>query len=69
MIFCTHQELFRLRPAWRDPKLPDCWGNLVIDPDTETSTVRVAECDVCGLSIGIPPRQWQTWLDRERNRR
>jgi len=62
MIFCTHRELFKLRPAWRDEKAPECPGKLVIDPQTEREEIWEASCDVCGLEIGIPPRQQKTWL-------
>lgn len=67
MIFCTHQELFRRRPGWREQdeglrKL--CRGNLVVDPDTEDAEIWIADCDQCGETIGIPPRQQATWRDR-----
>jgi hypothetical protein len=65
MIFCTHRELFKLRPHWDDNPQGQCRGRMVIDPDTEDLDVRVAECDLCGLEIGIPPSQGKRWLDRQ----
>lgn len=65
MIFCTHRELFKLRPAWRDPEAPDCPGKLVIASTSEQDEVWEAVCDVCGLEIGIPPRQRDRWLQRQ----
>lgn len=65
MIFCTHREVLALRPGWRDPVAPECPGKLVVKPETEREEVWEARCDCCGLEIGIPPRQQQTWLDRQ----
>lgn len=64
MIFSTHRELFKARPAWRDPKAPECPGSLrIADADGAPSDIWEAVCDVCGLEIGIPPRQQKRWLD------
>lgn len=62
MIFSTHRELFRLRPAWRDAEAPECPGKLVVRPETEQDEIWEASCDVCGLEIWIPPRQQGDWL-------
>lgn len=67
MIFCTHRQLYRVRPAWRpeDEFIPECDGKLVIDPGTEHMEIWVAVCDGCQLEIGIPPRQQQEWMRRQ----
>ena len=62
MIFSTHRELFKLRPAWQDLKAPACPGKLVVRSETEHEEIWEASCDVCGLEIGIPPRQQREWL-------
>ena len=33
-----------------------CAGRMVVDPETEQDEVWIAECDMCGFTIGIPPR-------------
>lgn len=63
MIFCTHRELFKLRPAWRDPIAPECPGKLIVADDQ--ADIWEARCDVCYLEIGIPPRQQKAWLGRQ----
>jgi hypothetical protein len=55
-IFCTHRQL--ANPASE----PDCTGVMRVDPDTEGEDTWVADCDVCGLEVGIAPRERARWL-------
>lgn len=50
-----------MRPDWR-PEPPSCSGTMMIDEDTEEMEIKVAECDACEFTIGIPPRQWDEWM-------
>lgn len=72
MIFSTHRALFRLRPKWVPWDGTFCEGNMVIDPESmgeptdeheDSLPIWVAECDKCGLEIGIPPRQQKAWRE------
>jgi hypothetical protein len=69
VIFCTHRELYKLRPSWRPADelrpVPECDGKLVVDSESEAMEVWVAVCDGCSFEIGIPPRQQQDWLRRQ----
>ena len=33
-----------------------CAGQMVVDPETQQDEIWIAECDMCGFTIGIPPR-------------
>lgn len=65
IVFCTHRELFKLRPGWRDDE--DCRGRMIVDSDSEQDEIWVALCDECGLEIGIPPRQRESWFQDVRS--
>jgi hypothetical protein len=61
VIFCTHREL---RWRYAAPET-ECHGRMVIDPETAHDEVWIADCDECGLSIGIPDSQRQRWLQAQ----
>jgi hypothetical protein len=64
VIFCTHREL-----RWRNARPDDCRGLMIVDPWTEDEGTWIADCDECGLSIGIPPRQRERWLQLKHDSR
>ena len=67
LIICSHRELLAEKPGWREhPDDPDCAGALVVVDSTTDLTIWTAECDVCGLQLGITPRQQQALFDRMR---
>lgn len=58
-IWMTHRELAASRPHWNER---DCRGRLTFTE--HDGAIAVAECDACGLVVGVTPTQQLAWLDR-----
>lgn len=60
-VYCAHREL-----RWRHASNEPCPGLLIVDPDTEHNQGWIADCDTCGLQLGITPTQKREWLEAHR---